>query len=140
MSRLRREPIVGGILTLLLVIILDTFHIVHWPVNARYVVAYPRLFLNRPLYIYDAVLPGIGYGMVPECAPPQELGGSWSAISRGTDATILVRAATFTPVAAGFTDHLALYGVVKQVPSMYPSVCPPTIFYIDATAMWVEQP
>jgi hypothetical protein len=52
--RLRRGPIIGTLLILLLLIILDTFHIVHWPVNARYVVTYPRLFLNHPLYEFPA--------------------------------------------------------------------------------------
>jgi hypothetical protein len=73
-TRLRRRSIVGGILILFLLIILNTLHIVHWPVNARYVIAYPRLFRNRPLYIYDIASPPINYGMVPECSPLSSLG------------------------------------------------------------------
>src|SRR5262245_8388903 len=76
------QYVVMSILGLMLVVIvLDTLHLMYWPVNARYVIAYPRLFLNRPWYIYDAVPPGIAYGMSPECVAPPELGGSWSAIS-----------------------------------------------------------
>jgi hypothetical protein len=124
---------------LLLVIILDTLHVIHWPVNARYVIAYPRLFLNRPLYIYDAIPPGINAGM-DECTLPANLGDSWSGISTGNDGTIMpVRTTTIAPVIAGFVDRLALDGVVRQAPSIYPGLCPP-IFYIDATAMSVEQP
>jgi hypothetical protein len=138
-TRLRHRPIVGGMLIMLLLIILDTFHIVHWPVNARYVVAYPWLFRNRPLYIYDAAPPGINYG-IDECSLPAGLGDSWSAISTGISSTMPVRTARFAPVTASFFGRLALYGVVKQAPSMYPGVCSPMIFYIDATAMWVMDP
>jgi hypothetical protein len=134
--RLRRGPLLGGILILLLLIVLDTFQVVHWPINARYVVAYPWLFRNRSLYIYDAVPPGINAGM-DECTLPANLGDSWSAISTGNGTTMPVRTATTASASAGFTERLALYGVVKQAPSMYPGVCPPMIFYIDAIAIWV---
>src|SRR5262245_2699057 len=125
----RRQFVVMSILGLLLVVInLDTLHLMYWPVNARYVIAYPRLFLNRPWYIYDAVPPGMAYGLIPECVTPPELGDSWNTISTDNGGTMLVRTATNAPVRGGYTGHLAVAGVVKQVPSMYPSICPPVIF------------
>jgi hypothetical protein len=138
-TRLRRGQIVGisVLLLLLLLIVLDTFHIVHWPINARYVVAYPWLFLNRPLYIYDAAPPAINYG-IDECSLPAGLGDSWSAlgVSDGAHRTLPVRIAAVAPLTYGFFDHIAMYGIVKQAPSMFPGLCRP-IYYIDATAMWV---
>jgi hypothetical protein len=138
-TRLRRWRTVGMslLLLMLLVIILDTTHIIHWPVSAGYVVAYPQFFLNRPLYIYDATPPGINYG-IDECSLPAGLGDNWSALGVG-DAMhrpIPVRTAAVVPLTFSFADRIALYGTVKQAPSMYPGLCRP-IFYIDATAMWV---
>jgi len=71
-TRLRRWQTIGMslLLLLLLAIILDSTHIIHWPVSARFVAAYPRLLLNRPLYIYDATPPGINTALTSaRCLP-----------------------------------------------------------------------